>query len=166
MTDVFMELKNNDELYEFARQYHMDRESIEDMRFPIAVYFDKQTGKPSFRSATPPPYRILFYNEDEDYQFESEDLNEVLDFIRRKGRKKAKVNDFVYLENHLAVLPQMISFFQDSPYEYACRYAYGETPSPNKTYKVLEIKNKIALVEDVDSKKCYLSMTENLIYAG
>lgn len=162
MNDAFVVLKNNDELYEFARQYHMEVSSIENLRFPIEAYFDPQTGKPNFRGAPRPPLRVILYNEGDEYELETNDIAEILDFVRRKGRKKVKVGDFATLEKHLAIFPKLISFF--SNIDYACRYAYGEMEAPVSSYKVLEIKNKIALVEDQNTKKCYLTETDNLVY--
>lgn len=42
----FMELHDS---YEFARQYYLDID-MKKMKFPVGVYFDEETGKPTFES--------------------------------------------------------------------------------------------------------------------
>ena len=114
----FMEIHDSYELFEFARQYYLDIPEIDvkKMKFPIAVYFDEETGKPTFKSAHNQEnfiYKIKFVNNGETYLFAANSIEEITAFIKEKGKKKPNSGDMVEVVNYEYAQPYNFEFFRD-----------------------------------------------------
>ena len=95
----FMELHDSYELYEFARQYYLDIEKIDmkKMKFPVGVYFDEETGKPTFESVNPeePTYKIKFINNGDVSLFAANTIEEIIkaeEKVTKKVTIKVTIN--------------------------------------------------------------------------
>ena len=158
----FMELHDSYELYEFARQYYLDIEKIDmkKMKFPVGVYFDEETGKPTFESVNPeePTYKIKFINNGDVSLFAANTIEEIIEFVLRQGKKKVNSGDMVEVVNLDYVQPRNFDFFRNNfiDYEFACKFKYNGTPTLNKKYKVIINCNEVLLIQDTETEDCYI----------
>lgn len=159
----FMELHDSYELYEFARQYYLDVKEInvKKMKFPVGVYFDEETGKPTFESvnsAEEPTYKIKFVNNGDVSLFAANTIEEIVKFVLEKGKKKINSGDMVEVIDLEYVQPQNFEFFRDNfiDYEFACKFRYNGFPTINKKHKVIINCNDTLLIQDTETEYCYI----------
>lgn len=166
--DRFLELHDSYELYEFTRQYYLDINSIslKSLKFPIAVYFDPETGKPTFKSATQKPktFKIKFENRGDIYYYETDDIEEILSFVKEKAKRRPKPGDTIVVKDKDCIDTQNSDFFKDNliDYEYACKFDYGNYPDLSVYYKVIVSCGDFLLIQKKPNEKCYIAREEGV----
>lgn len=159
----FLELHDSYELYEFTRQYYLDIDpaEIKDIRFPVSVYFDDFTGKPTFQSAphNTKKLKIRLENNGDVYFFESNDVEELIKFVREKSVRKLAAGDKVEIVDNKYVDIDNINFFRENfiDYEWACRYDYNNLPNDTKdNFYIVVVCGSYALIHNITTDKCYI----------
>lgn len=157
-----MELSDSYELYEFVRQYYLEIDSSElkELKFPVAVYFDSKTGKPTFKSAdkAEKKFKVSFENRGDKYYYESNNIQDILDFIKEKSARRVKPGDKVIVIDNTLFEKENVEFFRDNfiEYEFSCRYDYGNRPTEAEGFVVIVLCGKKVLIQEEKTGKCYI----------